>query len=102
MKSSFIRVAAAAAFTTFTAGAALAQGTPLKVGLMLPATGTYAALGTAIENGFKLYVAEHGGKLGGRSIEYVKVDDESDPSKATDNMNKLVKRDNGRVAICRR
>ncbi len=61
----------------------------LKVGLMLPATGTYAALGTAIENGFKLYVDEQGGKLGGREIEYVNVDDESDPSKATDNINKL-------------
>ena len=28
----------------------------IKVGLMLPYTGTYAALGTAIENGFRLYV----------------------------------------------
>lgn len=66
---------------------------PYKVGLMLPATGTYAALGTAIENGFKLYVNEQGGKLGGRSIEFIKVDDESSPAKATDNINKLVKRD---------
>ena len=66
----------------------------LKVGLMLPYTGTYAALGNAIENGFRLYVTEQGGKLGGREIEFVKVDDESDPSKATDNVNKLVKRDN--------
>jgi branched-chain amino acid transport system substrate-binding protein len=71
----------------------------LKVGLMLPATGTYAQLGTAIENGFKLYVAEQGGKLGGREIEFVKVDDESDPSKATDNVNKLIKRDNVDVLI---
>ncbi len=66
----------------------------LKVGLMLPYTGTFAALGTAIENGFRLYVAEQGGKLGGREIEFVKVDDESDPAKATDNINKLIKRDN--------
>ncbi len=72
---------------------------PLKVGLMLPATGTFAALGTAIENGFKLYIDEKGGKLGGRTIEFVKVDDESDPSKATDNMNKLVKRDNVDVVV---
>ena len=71
----------------------------LKVGLMLPYTGTYAALGSAIENGFKQYVAEHGGKLGGREIEYVKVDDESDPAKATDNVNKLVKRDNVDVIV---
>ena len=79
---------------------AQAQGLPkLKVGLMLPYTGTYAALGNAIENGFRLHVAEQGGKLGGREIEFVKVDDESDPSKATDNVNKLIKRDNVDVLV---
>ncbi|MBI3370039.1 MAG: ABC transporter substrate-binding protein [Burkholderiales bacterium] len=72
---------------------------PLKVGLMLPATGTFAALGTAIENGFKLYVDEQGGKLGGRAIQYFKVDDESEPAKATDNVNKLIKRDNVDVLV---
>jgi branched-chain amino acid transport system substrate-binding protein len=71
----------------------------LKVGLMLPATGTFAVLGTAVENGFKLYVAEQGGKLGGREVEFVKVDDESDPSKAVDNVNKLIKRDNVDVLV---
>jgi branched-chain amino acid transport system substrate-binding protein len=72
---------------------------PLKVGLMLPATGTFAALGDAIEKGFKLYVDEQGGKLGGRSIQYFKVDDESEPSKATDNVNKLIKRDQVDVIV---
>jgi len=71
----------------------------LKVGFMLPATGTFASLGTAIENGFRLYVNEQGGKIAGREIEYVSVDDESDPSKATDNVNKLIKRDNVDVII---
>ncbi len=71
----------------------------IKVGLMLPYTGTYAALGIAIENGFRLQVVEQGGKLAGREIEFVKVDDESDPSKATDNVNKLVKRDNVDVLV---
>ena len=36
------------------------QQQKLKVGLMLPYTGTFAALGNAIENGFKLYVAGAG------------------------------------------
>ena len=36
---------------------AIAQGAPLKVGFMLPYTGTFAALGTAIENGFRLYLS---------------------------------------------
>ncbi len=97
MKSIFrITVLAAASLA---APLALAQGAKLKVGLMLPYTGTYAALGVAIENGFRLYVQEQGGKLGGREIEFVKVDDESDPSKATDNVNKLVKRDNVDVIV---
>jgi len=78
---------------------AQAQSQKLKVGLMLPYTGTYAALGNAIENGFKLYVSEQGGKLGGREIEFFKVDDESDPSKATDNVGKLIKRDQVDVLI---
>lgn len=92
-----IAVAAAAALATPLASA---QATGrLKVGFMLPATGTFAALGTAIENGFKLYVSEQGGKLGGREIEYVKVDDESDPAKAVDNVNKLIKRDNVDVLV---
>ena len=66
---------------------------------MLPYTGTYASLGNMIENGFKLYVQEQGGKLGGREIQYFKVDDESEPSKATDNVNKLIKRDNVDVLV---
>lgn len=72
--------------------AAFAQD-KVKVGFMLPYTGTYASLGNAITNGFKQYVAESGGKLGGREVEYYTVDDESDPAKATENANKLVKRD---------
>ena len=92
--------AAAALLATATSFAAHAQaGGPIKIGLMLPYSGTFAALGNAIENGFKLYVQEQGGKLGGREIQYFKVDDESDPSKATDNVNKLIKRDNVDVLV---
>jgi branched-chain amino acid transport system substrate-binding protein len=80
------------------AGGAFAQD-KIKVGFMLPYTGTFAALGVAIENGFKQYVDEQGGKLGGKAIEFVKVDDESDPAKASDNANKLVKRDNVDVMV---
>ena len=89
-----LAVAAAAALST-----AHAQQPALKVGLMLPSSGTFAALGDAIEKGFKLYVQEQGGKLAGRDIAYFKVDDESDPSKATDNVNKLIKRDQVDVIV---
>ena len=70
-----------------------AQSAKIKVGLMLPYTGTFAPLGVAIENGFRLALQESGGKFAGREIEFSKVDDESDPAKATDNVNKLVTRD---------
>ena len=78
---------------------AWAQAAKIKVGFMLPYTGTYAALGRAIENGFKLYVSEQGGKLGGRELEYFTVDDESEPAKGADNVNKLIKRDNVDVIV---
>ena len=80
---------------------AYAQSGPakLRVGLMLPFTGTYTQLGIAIENGFRLALAERGGKFAGREIEFFKVDDESDPAKASENTNKLVQRDKVDVLI---
>ncbi len=95
----FLKTAAAAAGVASLPNFAFAQGAKIRVGLMLPYTGIYAQLGVAITNGFKLAVTENGGKLGGREIEYFTVDDESDPSKATDNANKLVTRDKVDVLI---
>src|SRR5438105_10766589 len=88
-------LAAAAPFRS----AALAQGAPLKVGMMLPYTGTYAKLGQFIDDGFRLYVEQKGGKLGGRAISFVQVDDESKPEAATDNMNRLVGREKVDVVV---
>lgn len=78
---------------------ALAQTQKIRVGLMLPYTGTYAQLGVAITNGFKLAVTERGGRLGGRELEYFSVDDESEPAKAPENTNKLVQRDKVDVLV---
>lgn len=97
MTHALTRAALGAALMLAASGALAAD--KLKVGFMLPYSGTYAALGNAIENGFKLYVAEQGGKLGGREIEYFKVDDESNPSKAAENANRLIKRDQVDVLI---
>ena len=80
-------------------GIVRAQSNKLRVGFMLPYTGTYAQLGVAIENGVRMAIAEHGGKLGGREIEWFKVDDESEPSKGVENANKLVQRDKVDVLI---
>ncbi len=77
----------------------LAQNSKIRVGFMLPYTGTFAQLGVAIENGVRMAINEQGGKLGGREIEWFKVDDESEPAKAIENANKLVQRDKVDVLI---
>ncbi len=77
----------------------LAQPAKVKVGFLLPYTGTYAQLGQAITDAFKLYVDEAGGKLGGREIEYVQVDTEANPAKATDNTNRLVSLEKADVIV---
>ncbi|NRF70620.1 ABC transporter substrate-binding protein [Aquincola sp. S2] len=93
------RTAVAAVLLGALVSAAAQPAPKLKVGLMLPYSGTFAALGTAIENGFRLHVEELGGKLGGREIEYVKVDDESDPAKAADHVQRLIRRDQVDVLV---
>jgi branched-chain amino acid transport system substrate-binding protein len=92
MKSQVARSAVASALVLLCAASHAQQ--KLKIGLMLPYSGAFASIGQSVENGFKLYVKEQGGKLVGREIEYITLDDESDPSKATENVNKLIRRDN--------
>ena len=78
---------------------AIAQAAPIKVGFMLPYSGTFGKLGQFIDEGFRLYVDQKGGKLGGRPVQYVQVDDESKPENATDNMNRLVGREKADVIV---
>jgi branched-chain amino acid transport system substrate-binding protein len=78
---------------------ARAQSNKVRVGFMLPYTGTFAQLGVAIENGVRMGINEKGGKLGGRDIEWFKVDDESEPSKGVENAMRLVQRDKVDVLI---
>lgn len=78
---------------------AIAQGAPLKVGLMLPFSGTYAALGENIAAAFGLYLSENDGRFGGRTVTLVRLDDESDPAKAPANVNRLLGRDNADVLV---
>jgi branched-chain amino acid transport system substrate-binding protein len=78
---------------------ARAQSDKVRVGFMLPYTGTFAQLGVAIENGFRMALDEQGGKLGGREVEFFKVDDESNPPKGVENATRLVQRDKVDVLV---
>src|SRR4051812_42630920 len=86
--------AAAASSTLLSRRLLGASSAKLRIGLLLPYSGTYAALGHNITDAMKLAAAGHGGKLGGREIEWVAVDDESDPAKAPANVNKLIAGEN--------
>jgi branched-chain amino acid transport system substrate-binding protein len=100
MTCRFLRaIALPALVLALLAAPARADDKKIKVGLMLPYTGTYASLGTAITNGFKLALSERGGKLGGRTVDLVTVDDESDPAKAPENTNKLIKKEQVDVVV---
>lgn len=84
---------ALAAATAVPTGWAIAQAKPLKLGLMLPYSGTFAKLGENITIAVEMLIAEKGGKLGGREVQIVKLDDESKPENAPQNADRLVKRD---------
>ena len=70
MKGISIAMAGAAALA---ASAAFAQ-TPVKVGMIVDYTGQFADTGNQIDNGYKLYVKQHGDTVAGRKIETIRKD----------------------------
>ncbi len=48
---------------------------PVRIGLVLPMSGPFAAYGKQIEHGVKLYLAQHGDTYGGRKVELIVRDD---------------------------
>lgn len=48
---------------------------PLKIGMVLPMSGPFAAYGKQIENGARLYLKQNGDTLAGRKVELIIKDD---------------------------
>ena len=71
----------------------------MKIGIMLPYSGTYVQLGKNITAGIELLIAERGAKLAGRDPQIIKLDDESKPELGPQNADRLVKRDGVDVLI---
>ena len=72
---------------------ASAAGGPVKIGLLLPYSAVYAALGVSIENGLRLYLDEVGNEAGGRALEVITEDEGATPDEATPKARKLVEQD---------
>jgi branched-chain amino acid transport system substrate-binding protein len=54
--------------------AASATEAPLRIGLIATYSGPYADYGRQFDAGIKLWLKEHGGKIGGRTVEIIKKD----------------------------
>jgi branched-chain amino acid transport system substrate-binding protein len=65
----------------------------LKVGLLLTLSGPSAVLGQQARDGFQLAVKDLGGKLGGREVDVIVVDDELKPDVAVTKVKGLLERD---------
>lgn len=83
MNSKLVRtLLASAVAAAITSQAIAAEADPIKVGVMLPFSGIYAALGDAGRNGLKMALKEHAGDLHGRQVEFIEIDTEAKPEKA--------------------
>jgi branched-chain amino acid transport system substrate-binding protein len=84
--------AATAVLLGLTAGSATAQE-KIKIGVIVTTSGPPAALGAQVRDGFALAVKDLGGKMGGREVEIVNVDDELKPDGAVVKVKGLLERE---------
>ena len=73
MTSNKTRIATLALGAIFSSGALAAD--PIKIGMVLPMSGPFAAYGKQIEHGVRLYLATKGDTFGGRKVELIIKDD---------------------------
>jgi branched-chain amino acid transport system substrate-binding protein len=66
---------------------------PVKVGLLAPLTGPFAALGRDLVAGTELYLDEIGRQAAGRRIELIVEDEQANPAMALTKARKLVEQD---------
>jgi branched-chain amino acid transport system substrate-binding protein len=69
--------------------AALDKGA-IRIGLVTPVTGPYAPLGLDVDNGFRYYLATHGGRLGGFRAVLKDADEGNSLATALENTRELV------------
>ncbi|WP_238009421.1 ABC transporter substrate-binding protein [Dactylosporangium sp. AC04546] len=60
---------------------------------MVPKSGVYASIGTDLERAMQIYLDKHDGKLGGRTVELVTVDEGSTPQVGTAAARRLVQQE---------
>ncbi|MEN9631498.1 MAG: hypothetical protein RJA10_4726 [Pseudomonadota bacterium] len=89
----WVRSMLGAAALAAVSGAAFAQGTPVKIGLLATLEGPFAAGGADGMRGAELAVKQRGGVVAGRKIEIVKASSDAKPDVAVNATRKLVEQD---------
>lgn len=82
-----------AAVLAITAGSAMAQDDPVKIGFMATLEGTYTVLGEDGLRGFRLALKEANDEAGGRKLEYVIAPTDASPDSAVRAARKLIEQD---------
>jgi branched-chain amino acid transport system substrate-binding protein len=72
---------------------ALGQAKPLKLGVLLPLSGPFSALGAYTREGLELYLKEHNNQLGGRAVTVVYGDDTNNPAVGLTQLRRLVEQE---------
>jgi len=76
----------------FSSWAAAQSTEPIKIGILLPKSGTYTVQGNNGHNGALLAVEEFGGKVLGRPVQLI-WEDESNPQQSVQRMRKMIEVD---------
>ncbi|MFO8074527.1 MAG: ABC transporter substrate-binding protein [Egibacteraceae bacterium] len=71
----------------------------VRVGLLNPSTGPFASLGEDVDDGFRLYLEEAGGELGGFAADVRLADEANDPELASERAAELAEDDGIDVAV---
>lgn len=87
-----LKLAGLAVLLSVAAGQATAQE-KIKIGVIVTLSGPAAALGAQVRDGFALAVKDLGGKMAGKDVEVVVVDDELKPDGAVSKVKGLLERD---------
>ncbi|MBM0202016.1 ABC transporter substrate-binding protein [Micromonospora sp. STR1s_5] len=74
-----------------------ATGDTIRIGLMLPQSGPYKAIGDDLAKGWQLYLDTHGGKLGGHPVQVITADEAEGKQSALNAARKLLDKDKVQV-----
>ncbi len=92
-KRLFVRTVLGSAAAVAVAGAAWAQGQPVKIGLLATLEGPFAAGGADGMRGAELALIQKNGMAGGRKVEIIKASSNANPDVAVNATRKLVEQD---------